>query len=341
MSGASIAPSREKATAPLRIGFAGVGWIGRHRLKAMIETGNCEVGGLAEPDAASARAAKEIAGSDVEIAEYARLLDSDLDGIVIATPNFLHAEQSIAALGRGISVFCQKPLARNCAETQTVIDAARAADRLLCVDLSYRYVEGVRLIRELVQAGALGEVYAVDMAFHNAYGSDKSWFYNPDLSGGGCVIDLGIHLVDLALWILDFPAVANISSELFSDGRRWRGRQSAIEDYATARLDLGTGATVSIACSWKAHTGCDAAIEFFFHGTQGGARLRNVNGSFFDFITEHYHGTRREILSCPPEDWGGRAALNWLANLSANGRFDPAAEQLSRVASVLDAIYTP
>src|SRR5947209_3500849 len=128
MSAAPIVPSREKATAPLRIGFSGAGWIGRHRMKAMIETGHCKVVAVAEPDAASARAAREIAGSDVEISDHRRLLESDLDGIVIATPNFLHAEQSIAALERGISVFCQKPLARNCAETQRVIDAARSAD---------------------------------------------------------------------------------------------------------------------------------------------------------------------------------------------------------------------
>src|SRR5947199_289519 len=83
---------------------------------------------------------------------------------------------SIRALKRGAAVFCQKPLGRTAAEARAVIDAARAADRLLCVDLSYRFTDGMRRIRELVRAGALGRVYAVDLVFHNAYGPDKAWF---------------------------------------------------------------------------------------------------------------------------------------------------------------------
>ena len=341
MSGApGIASLSQTSSAPLRIGFVGVGWIGRHRMKAMIDAGYCQVAGITEPDAARARAAQQFAGNGAEICPYDELLDTDLDGIVIATPNSAHAEQSIAALNRGISVFCQKPLARTYSETERVIEAARAGDRLLCVDLSYRFVEGIRLIRGLVQSGALGKIYAAELTFHNAYGPDKSWFYDPELSGGGCVIDLGIHLVDLALWMLDFPAVTRIDSRLFSRGQLVQCRSRQIEDYATAHFDLKNGTAVEITCSWKVHAGCDAVIDVFFHGTEGGARLRNVNGSFFDFLAERFCGTQREILSCPPEEWGGRAALDWLQKLSISKRFDPEAEQLSRVASVLDLIYS-
>ena len=81
------------------------------------------------------------------------LLDLGLDGVVIATPSALHAAQSIRALERGAAVFCQKPLGRTAAEARAVVDAARAADRLLGVDLSYRFTEGMRRIREIVRAG--------------------------------------------------------------------------------------------------------------------------------------------------------------------------------------------
>ena len=126
------------------------------------------------------------------------LVDLEVDGVVIATPSAMHAEQSIRALERGAAVFCQKPLGRTAAEVRAVVDAARAADRLLGVDLSYRFTEGMRRVRDLVRSGELGRVYAVDLVFHNAYGPDKPWFYDPALSGGGCVMDLGVHLVDLA-----------------------------------------------------------------------------------------------------------------------------------------------
>src|SRR5690606_4635728 len=96
-------------------------------------------------------------------------------------------------------------------EVQPVIEAARSADRLLGVDFSYRFTEAMQAVRSLVEGGALGRVYAVDLVFHNAYGPDKPWFYDPRLAGGGCVMDLGIHLVDLALWTLGFPVVRDVA----------------------------------------------------------------------------------------------------------------------------------
>ncbi len=324
-----------------RIGFVGTGWIGQSRMKAIAQWNLSEIVGIVEPNERMARAACEIA-PDCEVKDSIdALLDCDLDGIAIATPSALHATQAIAALQRGISVFCQKPLARNCAETRAVVDAAREADRLLRVDFSYRFLQGVRQIRNLIQNKALGQIYILDLSFHNAYGPDKDWFYNPQLSGGGCVMDLGIHLVDLALWSLDFPQVSRVRSELFSAGKRLRSRSNDVEDYANATLQLENDVLAYLSCSWKAHAGCDAVIEFSVYGTQGGARLHNVGGSFYDFQTELFRGTKSEILSKPPEEWGGLAALDWVQKLSTSNRFEPEAERFVAVSSTLDRIYTP
>jgi predicted dehydrogenase len=259
--------------------------------------------------------------------------------LVIATPSALHAEQSIRALGQGAAVFCQKPLGRTAAEAQAVVDAARTADRLLGVDFSYRYTEGMRRIREIVRSGELGRVHAVDLVFHNAYGPDKPWFYDPALSGGGCVMDLGVHLADLALWALDFPDVAGVSARLFAGGEPLGGRPDRVEDYAVATLDLGTGAVVQLACSWRLQAGRDAIISAAFYGTEGGAALHNVNGSFYDFTAERYRGTATETLSTPPDAWGGRAAAEWATRLAAGMRFDAGADRLVTVAQVIDRIY--
>src|SRR5690606_772649 len=161
-----------------------------------------------------------------------------LDGVVIATPSALHAEQAEAALERGLAVFCQKPLGRTAAEARRVVAAARAADRLLAVDLSYRFTAGMQRIRGLVQRGELGHVYAADLRFHNAYGPDRPWFRDPRQAGGGCLIDLGIHLVDLALWTLDFPAVLDARGRLFTRGAPLTDAAAAVEDYAVAELEL-------------------------------------------------------------------------------------------------------
>jgi predicted dehydrogenase len=284
------------------------------------------------------------AGRLAPSAEFVRtlddLLDIGVDGVVIATPSALHAEQSIRALERGAAVFCQKPLGRTAAEVRGVVEAARAADRLLAVDLSYRFTEGMRRIREVVRSGGLGRVYAADLVFHNAYGPDKPWFYDPALSGGGCVMDLGVHLVDLALWTLDFPRVSGVSGALFAGGEPFGGaRPDRAEDYAVATVELETGAALRLACSWRLQAGCDAMISAAFYGTEGGAALRNVDGSFYDFTAERYRGTGRETLATPPDAWGGRAAADWAARLAAGERFDPEAERLVDVARVLDRIY--
>jgi predicted dehydrogenase len=293
---------------------------------------------VADPVAENAVAAQELAACDMA-ESLDELLEMELDGLVIATPSALHAAQAVAALERGVAVFCQKPLARTATETREVVEAARSADRLLGVDLSYRQVEGARRIRELVRSGELGTIYAADLVFHNAYGPDKSWFYDPALSGGGCVIDLGIHLVDLALWMLPEEPVTAVSSRLFAKGEPLHGRTDRVEDYAVAQLELASGSVIRVACSWNLPAGCDAVIQASFFGTRGGATLRNVGGSFYDFTAERYKGTSTESLVQPPDDWGGRAAVEWARRLASGSGFDREAEQLIDLALVLDRIY--
>lgn len=308
------------------------------RLEAILAANVAEIVALADPDAATLKAIAPLVPEAFHVDSFASLLDAQLDAIVIATPSALHAEQTIAALDRGLAVFCQKPLGRDATEVRTMVETARRADRLLGVDLSYRHVRGLVAIREVIRAGELGDIFAIDLVFHNAYGPDKPWFYNARLSGGGCVADLGIHLVDAALWALD-TGVLGVSSRVLAGGRPLALQPEAVEDFATARLDLASGATANLACSWRLHAGRQAVIELAFFGTQGGAALRNVGGSFVDFRAERFTGTSSEVLADPPDDWGGRAAAAWAQQLASSARFDPEIERQIDVASVLDAIY--
>ncbi len=326
-----------------RLGFLGTGWIGRNRLEAIAGDGAAVIAAVSDPSAEAAAQAAAVAPGAVVVDSLDALLDAGIDGLVIATPSALHAQQAVAALERGVAVFCQKPLARTAAETRRVVRAARAADRLLGVDLSYRETAAMRAVRGVIDGGEIGRVYAVDLTFHNAYGPDKGWFYDPRLSGGGCVIDLGIHLVDLALWTLGWPAVRGASARLFSKGAPLADASRAVEDYAVATLDLagpdGAPVAVRLACSWHLSAGRDAVIEAAFYGERGGAAMRNVGGSFYDFIAERYEGTRRDVLAEPPDAWGGRAAVLWARRLAEGARFDPEAERLVEVAAALDAVY--
>ncbi|WP_159874406.1 Gfo/Idh/MocA family protein [Novosphingobium sp. 9U] len=320
-----------------KVGFLGTGWIGRHRMEAALATGAIEAAAICDPSPECIAEAAQLAPDAAILPSSEALLDQDLDGLVIATPSALHAEQSIAALERGMAVFCQKPLGRNAAEAQAVVDAARRADRLLSVDFSYRYTAAAQALAEQIRSGNLGQLFAADLVFHNAYGPDKPWFYDRAQSGGGCVMDLGVHLVDLLLWLLDFPEVRDVSSTLLAGGKPLAGE--AVEDYAVAQLTLANGVVARLACSWRLQAGQEAVIETSLYGTGGGASLHNLGGSFYDFEGKRFAGTTSELLISPPDAWGGRAAAAWAEQLARDYRFDPSAERLVDVARVLDRIY--
>jgi predicted dehydrogenase len=332
-----------RALARPRIGFAGLGWIGRNRLKAIAREGTADIVGLYDtsPDTAhSAHTAIEELAPAVSVARRLEdLLENELDGIVIATPSGLHAQQTKLALRAGCAVFCQKPLARTATEAAEVIETARARNRLLAVDFCYRSVAGVAAIVELVRSGELGEVYAADLVFHNAYGPDKPWFYDLRQSGGGCVMDLGIHLLDLLLFVLDYPQVLEVDSRVRAAGKLLSKPVRALEDHALAQLQFDSGTTARLACSWNLPAGCDAVIEATFYGTHGSASLRNLAGSFYDFTAEHCVGTSRRVIASGDAAWGGRTACNWIRQLQESRAFDPQAERLHDVSRLVDRIY--
>jgi len=290
----------------------------------------------ADPEAA-AKAAAEV-GCDTVEASLEEALQADIDGVVIATPSALHADQSLVALDRGLPVFCQKPLGRTEAETARVVEAARERDLLLGVDLSYRYADAFMKARDVVRSGELGKVYAADLVFHNAYGPDKAWFTDAVVSGGGCVIDLGTHLVDLALWTLGGD-VREVTSQLFARGEPVADATAGVEDYAVAQLEMTGGASARIACSWFLSAGRDAIIEAHFHATDGGVSVRNVDGSFYDFVCERYDGRTASTLSEPRDAWGGRALVDWARRVQAGAGFDREVASVVGVARTVDRIY--
>nr|WP_064249708.1 Gfo/Idh/MocA family oxidoreductase [Rhizobium leguminosarum]OAP90310.1 oxidoreductase [Rhizobium leguminosarum] len=323
---------------PVRLGFLGIGWIGRNRMEAILRTRMAEAVAIADPSEEMITEALRLAPDAEIVGGLDALLSLDLDGVVIATPSAQHAEQSIRALQADVAVFCQKPLGRSGAEAEAVVAAARSADKLLGVDLSYRYTQGMQRIRDLIRNGELGTVFAADLVFHNAYGPGNSWFYDKSLSGGGCVIDLGVHLIDVALWCLDFPQVTDVTSTLMKGGEPISAAGD-VEDFAVATLTLTTGAVIRLACSWRLQAGCDAVIGADFFGRSGGASFRNVGGSFYDFAAYRFRGTSAEELALPPDDWGGRAAADWAARLASGQAYDPSCESLVEVAEIIDSIY--
>jgi len=321
------------------LGFLGTGWIGQHRMRAVLEQGVAEVRGICDADPEARKRASQLAPRAEVCGSLEALLALELDGLVIATPSAQHAQEACFALKQKLAVFCQKPLARTKLETERVVECARSANRLLAVDFSYRHTAALRKLKELVSNGSLGTIYSARFVFHNAYGPDKAWYRDRSLAGGGCATDLGIHWLDASLWLLDDPVIVRVHSQLFAGGKRLACPPSESEDYALAQLETDSGCLVELACSWNAHAGRDAVIEVELRGTRGGAALHNVGGSFYDFSAHEWRGTRTLPLTEPPDSWGGRAIEAFVERLAKTCEFDPSATSLIKVSDLLDRIY--
>lgn len=320
-----------------RLGFLGTGRIGLRRLQAVGASGVGEVTAFCDPSEESAARARTAAPGAHRAHALDELLDMDLDGIVVATPSAGHAAQAIAALERGIAVFCQTPIGRSEAEAAAVIAAAAKADRLFGADTVYRGTAAARALKREVESGRLGKIFAVDLVFHAASAPDMPWLRDRTLSGGGCVIDQGAHLIDLALWILGFPAIERVDAQLYAAGTAARPDQ--VEDYATAQIVLATGTTLRLACSWRLHAGVEADMSATVHGTHASAGIHNPAGGLRDFAAFRNVGTQRETLVAPSEDWEGRIVAEWARRLATDRSFDSAARHLTMVATAVERIY--
>lgn len=329
----------EAASVP-RLGFAGLGWIGGQRMQVLAESAMADIAAVCEPDSGRRNAACAALRQPPTMYEsFDDLLEESLDGIVIATPNALHEPQTAAALERGIAIFCQKPLALTRAGTTRLLHIVRRMNLPLGVDWSYRYLAGVPELKRRIEAGEIGAVTAVELCFHNAYGPDAAWYYQLERAGGGCLLDLGCHLLDLCHWLLDAREPQDVRARCFNAGRRLRRPIDALEDFALADIDYASGQHVHLACSWRAAVGRGAVIGCRIFGTGGGAEIRNVDGSFYDFEVALHHGAESELLAGPPDAWQGRALLDWVQRVSDGSGCGDDLDKLETTAAVIDMIY--
>lgn len=339
MSQSKLQTKVRRASARLpRLGFLGMGWIGRARLQSLVDWGGAEITALVDPSPAAREAGQSLAPDAAAACSLEEILDMDLDGLVVATPPGLHQQHVEAALAAGWAVFCQKPLASTHLGTRRLIEAARSANRLLLVDMSYRRAEAFIRAQQVIRLGAVGRVRAVEAVFHNPYRPGREWSSQVDLSGGGCLIDLGTHLVDLALTSLGPGKISSLTSALFHAGQPMRFPMRP-EDYAQLTLRLDHGGVASIVTSWEQVAG-DPVIGIVYRGRGGSVEVRNVSGSFYDFETILSRDRQRVVLSSPPDQWGGRLLIEWTRRLAEeDGAYDPSIESLENVAYVIDLAY--
>ncbi len=259
---------------PYDLGLAGAGWLGECLLKELPRFPELRLAAVQDANAELAEQVGRRYGSLWWGADYGDLLNlPGVDAVMICTPNFCHAPQALAALEAGKHVLVQKPLALTAAQARCVVDAADRTGKALVVDYSYRFLETIRWLEEALPR--IGRVQSAAARFHNIYGPGKPWCFSRAQSGGGALIDLGVHLIDLALALLR-PRRSELTRAQF------HGHHEVESD---ARLELALdGVPLDIAVSWNAPMP-QTEIGLIFEGERGRAAWQNVDGSFFCFRT--------------------------------------------------------
>jgi predicted dehydrogenase len=260
------------------LGFAGLGVAGKAMIDHLIKEPSFRLAAVQDANLALATEIAGQYGSPWHGQDFEEMLAApSVDAVVVSTPNTFHVPQAQAALRANKQVLVQKPLATSAADARATIDLAAANGRVLFVDYSYRLLETVARLRAAVPA--IGTVQAVSAAFHNVHGPRKGrdWFLDPALSGGGALMDLGVHMMDLVLWVLSPSEAVLKRAEL---GRR---PDLLVEHSARVELQLDS-VPLDLAVSWDA-PGPETDISVDIDGSRGRLRWNNVGGSFAHFQT--------------------------------------------------------
>ncbi len=279
--------------------------------------------------------------------DYQDLLKEDLDAVSVCLPNYLHSEVTVAALEAGKNVLCEKPLAINAAEGKRMVEAARRTGKKLMVGFNRRFRQEAEVLKGFIDRGELGDIYYIKASNLRRRGIPGAggWFTTKKLSGGGVLIDIGVHNLDLALWFMGHPkplSALGFTYQKFSHLKRVpttfgdMDEKGAVdvEDMALGMVKFDTGATIFLEVSWAAHAG-GGASEFRIYGTRAGATLSPLaiytiqNEQLLD-ITPVLRGKRDHYME---------EIRHFLNSIKQDKDPGPSGEDGLLVTQIIDAIY--
>ena len=340
----------------IKIGVIGVG-VGRAHLRGYLACPEAEVVALCDVDEARLQAVADEYHVPHRFTNYKEMLAlGGLQAVSVALPNDLHAPVSIAALEAGKHVLCEKPLASTLPDAEAMVEASHRTGKILMITFNYRYRTDARFLKGLMSENRLGRVYHVRAGWVRRCGIPKagSWFTHKEKSGGGPLIDLGVHVLDLTMWLLGYPEVVTVSGATHnalaslgkgaSNGLPFQGVQDCdVEDLAVAFLRLRNGSTISLEISWASYS--SASDDYFVHlmGAQGGAELTVHNYARKDTVRlfGDLDGQPTETRPRLPETPSGHegAVREFLSCIRTGAKPTASAENGLTIMRLLDAIY--
>ncbi len=333
----------------------GVGWAGHQHADAYAKLPGVELAGIAGLEEPVRTALAERHGVERHVDRWEELLEDDsLDVVSVAVPTFLHAPIAIAALERGLHVLSEKPIARTVEEAEAMVGAARANGRILDVAFNHRRRGDIQALKALIDQERLGRIYYAKAWWLRRTGipSLGSWFTRADQAGGGPLLDIGVHVLDYALYLLGQPRVTTVSASTYdllgtagfgSDPKSTKTGETGtfdVEDLATAFMRLDDGGTLAVEASWAGHRTAGDEFGITLYGTEGGAELivRDMEpvGTLRVFTDEA--GVAAETVLTAAAGGGHEAVVEQFLALVRDGKGGDG-ELAAQLARVVDACY--
>lgn len=336
---------------PLQFGVIGAGQIGHVACEEILRHPDARVTAASDLDSSRLERLAERFGIAERYLDPEALLSAEsVDAVYIATPNVFHAPLALAALKQGKHVLLEKPFAMNAAEAESVVSAARESGRVFTVGMNQRFRPDVQRVRALVASGSLGNVYHAKAYWLRRAGIPKlgTWFGKKSLAGGGALLDIGVHMLDLALHVTDNFRPVSVSGHVQTVfGQRGLGEGGwgysdvtengfDVEDTASALIKLENGATLSLEVSWAAHQAENTRWNLELFGSEAGASC--YPATLFRSGPEGDYVVQQELKGALRYPHASRFA-NFVNAILGREELAVTAEQALVVQRVLDAIY--
>jgi len=253
----------------IKLAIIGTGGIGKTHAQAIQQLDTCELVALVNHRAESMQAFGDEFGVTRQYMTIEDLLnDGQIDGVIICTPNFLHAQQTITALNTGVHVLVEKPMAMSATEAETILSASKNSDAVLQVAHCWRFDEEVNYMRDQITSGVIGDIIRTKGYSTHVNWGPSGWFTKKELAGGGALADMGIHAIDIVRFMLGDPTPKSVHANI---GTHYGDYD--VDDTGTITVTWTNGIHSTIEFGWWQPHSDGIAGSTQFYGKQGFAQL--------------------------------------------------------------------
>lgn len=323
----------------LRIAFAGTGWASKVHARAAQAASEAELVAVVNHRAESRAAFAAEFGIPRQYQDVASLLaDGEIDALIVSTPNYLHAPQTIAALSAGVHVMVEKPMAMNATEAEQMLDAAYRSGAYLMLAHCFRFDPEIAWLREQLSLGQVGQIVRTkSYGVHVAWGP-AGWFVDKRYAGGGALVDMGIHAIDATRFLLGDPQPESVYARI---GTYYKDLE--VDDTGVILINWRDGVTSYVESGWwQPHVdGLCAATQVY--GTKGFGQVFPT-----ELVLDAQDGSRVEKVPAgisldremhPPQSVYNAQLAHFLASVREGRQPSPSGEDGVVSMRILDAAY--